>query len=58
MGKVSRETLTKPRVTPVPGNRKATERFCQKCKRWHRTYRHLDGKEVCPDDMSGIAEKI
>jgi len=58
MAKLNRETLTKPRVTPMAGKRKATERYCQKCKKWHKTFRHIDGKEICPEDYQTMSERL
>jgi len=58
MPKLSNELLTKPRTTPMTGKRKATETFCQKCKKWHRTYLALDGKEICPEDYQTMSERL
>jgi hypothetical protein len=45
-------------LTSLAGNRKATERWCSKCQTWHKTFRHLDGAEICPLDYKAMAEKL
>lgn len=40
---------SRPRQTPMTGRRKATEIYCNGCLRFHRTHRHPDGEEPCPE---------
>ena len=40
---------SRPRLTPMAGRRKATLQYCDMCYTFHRTHRHPEGAEECPE---------